>query len=111
MTTRRGHERAAAWERRRPDVVAPVFFVGKDLHTPRVTLTKGHLWEYQDRRFIRGWSESYGLPDDGRPWDQLPFVTTLLCPTLEIANEIVAKGMTLDEAQQHVDQWLEANVT
>ena len=108
MTTRRERERAAAaWEQRWPDRVAPVFFVGRDLDGPRATLRKGELWEYQDRATIRMWGQSFGVPDDGRPWSELPHVVTLLCPTPEVANDVVARSMTLEQAQVHVDRWLE----
>jgi hypothetical protein len=98
-----------AWEKRHADQVYPVFYVAKDLHAPRVTLKAGTLWDPQDRRGIRGWSEAFGVKDDGRPWHELPFVTTVVAPTWDVANEIVSRGMRLDEAETYVAQWLEAN--
>lgn len=89
------------WARRKPALVAPVHFVGKDLAGPRVTLTRGALWEAQDKRSIRLWGPAYGVADaDARPFHELPFVATLVAPTMEVANAIVKRGMTADEARR-----------
>jgi hypothetical protein len=98
------------WARRKPDLVAPVFFVAKDLHGARVTLKKGEQFEVQDRRSIRLWAEAYGVKDgDTTPFHELPFVATVVAPCAEAANEIVTRGMTADEARRYVEGWLEAN--
>ena len=53
-------------------------------------------------RLIRSWSEAYGVPDDGRYWGRLDFVTTVVAPCMEGANDIVTKGMTLSETRAYV---------
>jgi hypothetical protein len=109
VTTRRGRERAAAWERRHPDLIVPAFFVGRDLDAPRARLRRGELWESQDRRVIRLWGEAFGVRDaETCSWHELPHVITLNCPTMDLANEVIAKGMNLEQAQEYVDAWLEA---
>lgn len=107
MTTRRARALAEVWAERRPDQQTPVFYVRQDLRAPRVMLRRGQLWEYQDRATIRMWGQSFGVPDDGRPWNELPHVVTLLCPTPEVANDVVARSLTLEQAQVHVERWLE----
>jgi hypothetical protein len=58
-------------------------------------------------RLIQAWSEAYGVPDDGRCRGRLDFVTTVVAPYMECANEIVTKGMTLSEARMFVETWIE----
>jgi hypothetical protein len=94
----------------KPDRIVPVYYIARDLVTPRATLVRGQLWEHQNKAMIRGWSESYGVPDDGRPWHELDFVQTVIAPTWEVADAIVAQGLTYDQARAHVDRWLEERV-
>jgi hypothetical protein len=104
------HSRIDDWIQRKPDLIAPVHFVGKDLHGTRVTLTRGELFEVQDKRSIRLWGEAYGVPDTAtRPFHELGFVTTVVAPCAEVANDIVTKGLNVVEARAYVEAWLEKN--
>jgi hypothetical protein len=91
-----------------PDQLAGAYFVNQDLDG-RVTLRRGALWEWQDKRMIRGFSESFGIPDDGRDWHRLGFVHTLVAP-LEVVNEILAAGMDRETAEAHLQQWAETRL-
>jgi len=80
----------------------PVFYVGKDLRGTRQRLRKGDPWPWQDRRIIRGWSEAFGVPDDGRAWDKLSFVRTLLAPSEAVAQQIA--GLPYDAAVRYLKE-------
>jgi hypothetical protein len=108
----RTQTKANAWAQRRPDQVVPVHFVGKDLVGPRVTLKRGTFWETQDKRPIRLWGEAYGVVDaETRPFHELPFVTTVVAPCAEVANEIVTRGMDATAARAYIESWLEKNAS
>jgi hypothetical protein len=78
----------------------PVYFVAKDLHTPRHRLTRGTLWPEQTKSAIRQWASTFG-EDERAEWHTFRFVETVLAPPAE-AEAIVAKGMTIDEARQYL---------
>jgi len=80
----------------------PVYFIRQTLKTPRQLLKKGDAWDRQDKRDIRAWSEAFGVPDDGRPFSELPFVTTLVAPSAEAAAKMVS--MTLDQARAYLKE-------
>jgi hypothetical protein len=80
-----------------PDGGWPVFFVARKL-AGRNPLRVGQLWPDQDRRTIRAYSESYGVPDDKRPWDQLPFVRTLVVRDAGVAQQVIAAGLSYEQA-------------
>jgi hypothetical protein len=90
------------------DQLAGAYYVNQDLDG-RVTLRRGTLWEWQDKRMIRGFSESFGVPDDGRDFHRLPFVHVLVAP-LEVVNEILAAGMDRETAEAHLVLWAEATL-
>ena len=102
--------RIDSWIQKKPDLIAPVFFVAKDLHGVRVTLNKGDLFEFQDRRSLRFWGESFGVHDaETRPFHELKYIETVIAPCAEVANEIVLRGMDVTAARAHVERWLEQN--
>lgn len=79
------------------DDVLPVHFVRRALEGRR-PLQAGEPFPHQDRRLIRGYSEAYGHPDDGRPWSELDFVTTIALPR-DLANRVLVLGLALEEAR------------
>src|SRR5262249_10361471 len=81
----------------------PVYFIRQTLKTKRQLLRKGDAWPWQSKSIIRGWSEAYGIPDDGRPFNTLPFVTVIIAPTPEIANTITS--MTLEQAKAYLEEF------
>lgn len=76
----------------------PLYFATRDLGG-RNRLTAGELFPHQDKRLVRGYAEAYGVADgDRRPWDQLPFVATVVLPAA-LAQQVVAQNLSLEEAR------------
>src|SRR5262249_14275930 len=74
----------------------PVYFVGRDLVTKRVSLRRGQLWPSQTKSDIRLWASAFG-EDERAAWHTFRFVETLDVPTQHV-DAIISRGMTRDEA-------------
>lgn len=84
-----------------PDGGWPIHFVARTL-AGRNGVRAGTLWPDQSRQTIRGWSEAYGLQNDGRDWDRLDFVTTLVVRDAAVAAQIIGANMTIEQAQAYL---------
>lgn len=83
------------------DFTWPMYFAKRDLNAPRVKLRKGQAFEMQDKSYIRGLGEAFGVPDAWtRPWHELPYVQVLNVSDDGMLTSIKERGLDFTQAKR-----------
>lgn len=85
------------------DLTWPVYFATRDLVGKRLTIKAGEPFPIQDKGFIRGLAQSYGVADAQTcAFTVLPYVRVLNVHSTEMARQIREQGLSLTEAEARV---------
>ena len=84
----------------------PMYFAAKPLDAKKVKLKAGEPFPWQDKAIIRGLSKAYEFPQGANSlfsFADLPFVRVLDVGTVQMAQQILERGLTFDQAKKLLD--------
>jgi hypothetical protein len=89
----------------RGDAGWPLYFAASDIVTDKIAIKKGQLFPWQDKQLIKGLGGAAGCPDSWqRPFGELPYVVTVDAKSINLAESIRGRNLTLDAAKKLVQQ-------
>lgn len=85
----------------RSEFVWPMYFAAAPLDAPRLKLKEGEPFPFQDKFYIRGLANAYGVQQaDTVPFHELPYVIVLNVRSEDMARQIKEQGLGYKAARK-----------
>lgn len=86
-----------------PSLGWPLYFCRRSIRGAKVRILPGQPFPMQDKQTIRGFASAAGVKNPDRlSFAELPYVQVLDVQSAEIAQQIMERGLSYEEAQQLV---------